>query len=151
MPHIHELFDFIVSVFIVHNDKVLLVHHPKYNKWIPMGGHIELNEDPEQALYREVQEETGLEVELLGTKPDIPAADTKFLVAPHYMDVHEANAPHKHIALIYFARAKNSQHTLSDEHLDIHWLREEDLDKPKYNLDPSVKFYCKEALQTARL
>jgi ADP-ribose pyrophosphatase YjhB (NUDIX family) len=52
MPHIHELYDFVVTVFIVHKDKVLLVHHPRYGKWIPMGGHIELDEDPEEALFR---------------------------------------------------------------------------------------------------
>ena len=50
MPHIHALYDFVITVFIVHEDKVLLVNHPKYDKWIPMGGHIELNEDPETAL-----------------------------------------------------------------------------------------------------
>lgn len=64
MPHIHDKYDFVITVFIVYKDKVLLVHHPRYDKWIPMGGHIELDEDPEQALFREIKEETGLEVEI---------------------------------------------------------------------------------------
>jgi ADP-ribose pyrophosphatase YjhB (NUDIX family) len=149
MPHLHELYDFVIAVFIVHDNKVLLVHHPKYDKWIPMGGHIELDEDVEMALYREVQEETGLEVEILSKKPDIDTTDTKFLPTPNYMDVHEANAPHKHIALTYFARAKDGHFTISDEHSDIHWLTREDLDKPEYNLSASVRFYCQEALKAA--
>lgn len=150
MPHIHELYDFVVTVFIVHDNKVLLVHHPRYDKWIPMGGHIELDEDVESALYREVAEETGLEVEILSTKPAVETTDTKFLLTPNYVDVHEANAPHKHIAFVYFARAKNNQHTLSAEHSDIHWLGAADLDKPEYNLSKSVKFYCQEAIKAAR-
>ena len=71
MPHLHELYDFVVSAFIVHDDKVLLVHHPKYDKWIPMGGHVELDEDPETALFREIEEETGLEVSILSSKPTL--------------------------------------------------------------------------------
>lgn len=150
MPHIHELYDFVITVFIVHDNKVLLVHHPKYDKWIPMGGHIELNEDVESALFREVEEETGLEVEILSDKPNIETTDTKFLLTPNYMDVHEANAPHKHIALVYFARAKNNQHKLSDEHSEIHWLSADDLEKPEYSLSESVRFYCKEAIKASR-
>lgn len=150
MPHINELFDFVISVFIVHDDRVLLVHHPKYDKWLPMGGHIELDEDVEDALFREIREETGLEVEVLSTKPDVDTNDTKFLLVPSFMDVHEANPPHKHIALVYFARAKDSKHQLSSEHSDINWLSEDDLELPKYGLSKSVIFYCREAIKASR-
>jgi 8-oxo-dGTP pyrophosphatase MutT (NUDIX family) len=150
MPHIHELYDFVITVFIVHDDKVLLVHHPRYNKWIPMGGHIELDEDVESALFREIAEETGLEVAILSSKPNLEAPGTKFQLTPNYVDVHDANPPHQHIALIYFGRATDNKHTLSDEHTAMHWLSVEDLDKPEYDLSPSVKFYCKEAIKAAR-
>lgn len=149
MPHIHKLYDFVITVFIVHNDKVLLVHHPRYDKWIPMGGHIELNEDAESALFREIHEETGLEVEILSSKPDIETTDTKFLLTPNYMDVHEANPPHKHIALVYFARSKTDKHKLSSEHSEIQWLSAQDIDKPEYDLSQSVKFYCREAIKAS--
>lgn len=48
--------------------KILLVHHKKLNKWVQPGGHIEEHEDPEQAAIREVKEETGLDIELLGER-----------------------------------------------------------------------------------
>ena len=32
------------------------------NKWIGVGGHLEKEETPEDALYREIKEETGLDV-----------------------------------------------------------------------------------------
>ena len=68
MAHIHETIDFTVALFVVHNGKVLLVHHRNLNKWLPLGGHIELDEDPETAGLREAREESGLEVELLGER-----------------------------------------------------------------------------------
>ncbi len=48
--------------------KILLVHHKKLKKWVQPGGHIEEHEDPESAAIREVYEETGLEIELLGER-----------------------------------------------------------------------------------
>ena len=149
MPHIHEKYDFVITVYIVYAGKVLLVNHPRYDMWIPMGGHIELDEDPEEALFREIKEETGLDVEILSSKPQIQQHDTKFILTPRYVDVHEANPPHKHIALVYFARSKNNKHVLSDEHSEIRWLGLEDLNKPEYKLSESVKFYAKEAIESS--
>jgi len=60
MAHINEKIDFTVEAFVVHNQRVLLIFHKKLQRWLPLGGHIELDEDPEQALFREVKEESGL-------------------------------------------------------------------------------------------
>ena len=57
MAHVHEKIDFTVDTFIVFNNKVLLRHHDKYDMWLPVGGHIELGEDPNEAAVREVKEE----------------------------------------------------------------------------------------------
>ncbi len=70
MPHIHDTIDFTVEAFVVHNDKVLLRKHDKYKIWLSVGGHIELDEDPNQAAFREVKEEVGLDIELIGTAED---------------------------------------------------------------------------------
>jgi len=149
VPHIHDQYDFTVSVFIVFEDKILLVNHPRYGKWLPIGGHIELDEDPEEALFREVKEETSLEVEILSTKPNLNEKDVKFIFTPNYVDVHLANPPHKHIGLIYFAKSKNDQHIQSEEHTDIQWLTIDELEEPKYGLNESIKFYAREAIKKA--
>lgn len=149
MPHLHYRYDFVVSIFIVYHEQVLMVHHPRYNKWLPIGGHIELNEDPEQALYREIEEECGLKVEVLGCKPKFEPNDARSILPAQYIEVHEANLPHEHIALIYFARAKSDKFILSNEHTDMKWLRDLDLDKAEYGLSKSVRFYCRQALHMA--
>ena len=71
MPHIHEKVDFTAEVFIVHNNRVLLRQHDKYKLWLSVGGHIELDEDPNQAAVREVKEETGYEITVLSDHPAV--------------------------------------------------------------------------------
>ena len=58
---------FTVSGFVVHAGRVLLHWHPKVRAWLPPGGHVDANEDPTEAVVREVQEETGLQVEVVQT------------------------------------------------------------------------------------
>ena len=148
MPHIHDLIDFTVDVFIVHDNKVLLIFHRKHNMWLQIGGHVELNEDPDEALFREVKEECGLEIEIIGRKePNFEVKGTKFLYSPVFMSIHDINDTHKHIGLVYFAKAKSDKIILSErEHNDIRWFSKEDLDKPEFGLNEAVKFYAKEAL-----
>ncbi len=43
--------------------KVLLGFHNKLQVWLPPGGHQDANENPLEALVREVYEETGFDVE----------------------------------------------------------------------------------------
>jgi ADP-ribose pyrophosphatase YjhB (NUDIX family) len=147
MPHIHDLIDFVVESFIIYENKVLLIHHKQLDKWLPIGGHIELDEDPEEALFREVREECGLEIEVLSKKPAIESDGTKFLYAPSFLDIHKISETHKHIGFVYFAKAKSDKFTFNkEEHKDIKWFSEEDLEKSEFNLSPAVKFYAKEAL-----
>ena len=40
--------------FLVQGDRVALHWHRKVQAWLPPGGHIEDNEDPVQAMLREV-------------------------------------------------------------------------------------------------
>ncbi len=56
---------FTVSAYIISDEperRILLVYHRKFGKWMQPGGHIEPQENPVEALIREVQEETGLDI-----------------------------------------------------------------------------------------
>lgn len=148
MPHIHELYDFVVSVFIVRRGRALLAYHKKYNEWLPVGGHIELDEDPMQALAKEVREECGLKLRLFAQAPKIAHRGVKPLPAPDYLDVHKIKGKHKHIALIYFARALNDEVRLEErEFREYAWLSKKELGLKKYKLTRSIRFYCERALE----
>jgi 8-oxo-dGTP pyrophosphatase MutT (NUDIX family) len=151
MAHIHEKIDFTVAIFVVHNGKILLIHHRKLNKWLPLGGHIELDEDPEIAALREAKEESGLDVELLGERPPTTEAGTRALIAPRFLDIHRINDTHEHIGMIYWARPKNGSLTLADaEHQDIRWCSANDLDALQPVMSNAVKWYCRKAIEEIR-
>ena len=148
MAHIHEKIDFTVAIFVVERGKVLLIHHRNLGKWLPLGGHIELDEDPETAAHREAKEESGLDVELLGERPPTTGPGSRALIAPRFLDIHRINATHEHIGLIYWARPKGGALTLAEtEHHDIRWCAREDLDKLDPPMTDAVRWYCCKALE----
>src|SRR6202021_3913824 len=129
MPHIHKKIYFTLAIFIVQDGKILLIHHRKLNKWLPLGGHIELDEEPEIAALREAKEESGLDVELLGERPPTTEPGTRALVAPRFLYIHRISETHEHIGMIYWARPKSGAVTLAgEEHHDIRWCSGEELE-----------------------
>src|SRR5712691_1041579 len=148
MAHIHEKIDFTVAIFVVRHGQVLLIHHRQLNKWLPLGGHIELDEDPEMAALREAREESGLEVELIGERPPTTEPGTRALIAPRFLDIHRINDAHEHIGLIYWARPKHGNVTLAaGEHHHIRWCAPDDLDGLHPPMSNAVKWYCRKALE----
>jgi len=151
MAHIHEKIDFTVAIFVVHDGRVLLIHHRKLDKWLPLGGHIELDEDPEQAALREAKEESGLDVELLGERPPTTSPGTRALIAPRFLDIHRITDTHEHIGMIYWARPQGGDGATTtlatDEHHDIRWCSDADLDKLAPPMSDAVKWYCRAALR----
>lgn len=71
MPHTHTepgQYDPTVTAMVVRYDgvpRVLLPLHRKYGVRLPPGGHIELDENPWQAVSRELLEETGYHLDQL--------------------------------------------------------------------------------------
>ncbi len=63
------------------------------------------------------------------------------------MDIHLIKEPHWHIGMVYFARVKSGEVTLNaQEHTDIRWMTEKDLDDPSWELYDNLKFYAKQAI-----
>ena len=148
MAHIHERIDFTVAIFVVHDGQVLLIHHRKLDKWLPLGGHIELDEDPEIAALREAKEESGLDVELLGERPPTTEPGTRALIAPRFLDIHRISNTHEHIGMIYWARpAGGNVQLATEEHHDIRWCSSDDLDQLQPIMSNAVKWYCRKAIE----
>ncbi len=148
MAHIHEKIDFTVAIFIVHEGRVLVIHHRKLDHWLPLGGHIELDEDPEQAALREAREESGLKVELIGERPPTTEAGCRALLAPRFLDIHRINETHEHIGMIYWARPLDGEVSLAvREHHAIRWVSADELETLDPPMKESVKWYCRQAIR----
>jgi 8-oxo-dGTP pyrophosphatase MutT (NUDIX family) len=148
MAHIHEQIDFTVAIFVVQNAKVLIILHRKLGKWLPLGGHVELDEDPEIAALREAKEESGLDVELLGERPPTTEPGTRALIAPRFLDIHRISDTHEHIGMIYFARPTGGDLSLAEEeHHDIRWASSEELDALQPPMSSAVTWYCRKAIE----
>lgn len=129
--------------------RVLLRMHDKFKKWMSVGGHIELDEDPIAAAHREVKEEVGLEIELVGNPKIFEDFDgSRELLPPVALNRHRVSDTHDHVTLVYFARAKNDriQATYADDKSEeCRWCTREDLEK--MDLWPNVRVYAQEALK----
>lgn len=147
MPHIHEKIDFTTSALIVHKNKVLLRRHDKYKIWLSVGGHIELDEDPNQAVIREVKEEVGLTITLIGES--VKFKDEMNLIPPRFLNRHRINETHEHIDMVYFATIDDDtivqgKGEKSDE---IRWFTKEELMDPKLDTKESMRYYALKALE----
>jgi 8-oxo-dGTP pyrophosphatase MutT (NUDIX family) len=150
MPHIHDKIDFTVAIFVVQQAQVLLVHHRALDKWLPLGGHIELDEDPQQAALREVREESRLDMELLGARSLTTKPGTRALLAPRFLDIHRISATHEHIGMIYFARPRDASAALQlapTEHHAIRWGTREELQALSPPLSGAIQWYCERAIR----
>ena len=148
MAHIHEKIDFTVAIFVVLDAKVLVILHRKLGKWLPLGGHIELDEEPEIAALREAKEESGLDVELIGERPPTTEPGTRALIAPRFLDIHRISDTHEHIGMIYFARPKAGALALAaEEHHDIRWVSSGEIDALQPPMSNAVKWYCRKAIE----
>ena len=127
--------EFVSTVFIVHDNQVLMTWNNKVHNWIPIGGHIEPNELPCDSVIREAKEESGLDIELISPSPQPESAN---LVQPAHMHLDDVGDNHKHINLMYFAVVKGgSCHTTDDEGKELRWFSKQELETEK--LLPNVK------------
>ncbi|GFZ33299.1 hypothetical protein CSC2_38250 [Clostridium zeae] len=143
---------FTVSVFIVHKDKVLLHLHKKAKKILPLGGHIEVNELPEEACIREAREESGLEISLYNPankelKKSCELVGEKLLINPIYTIFGEITPEHCHIDFVYYAIAKSYETSPADGESNLlNWYSKEDL-KNADNIQKNILTMAYEALE----
>lgn len=131
--------------------RVLLHKHKKHGLWIGIGGHIEKDENPVQALIREVKEETNLDILLLNEDKLIKVKNVKQLPVPDVileekLSAYKNEPSHYHIDLIYFAFCKNPQKIKMNE--EFAWFSKKDLKKIKIRKE--VAYLCYELFKSLK-
>ena len=94
--------DWAVAVFVVWRDRVLLHRHAKLGMWLPCGGHVEPGELPDDAAVRELLEESGVRVRLVGPHP-VDAPGPRPLRRPRGIQLETIGDGHEHVDLVYVA------------------------------------------------
>jgi 8-oxo-dGTP pyrophosphatase MutT (NUDIX family) len=119
---------FSATTYVVSEKGVLLHLHKRLNKWLPVGGHIDRDELPQDAAVREVKEETGLDVDLLIRGKHISTLNGIELISPFHVMLHNLNPFHQHIDNVFFAIAKSSELSIPDgESRKIGWFTKEEI------------------------
>ncbi len=130
--------EFTASVYLIDNQRVLLIYHHKLQKWLPPGGHVEVNETPAEAARREVREETGLEMEFFSQENlfincwNAKSIERPYLCLleeiPPYRDV----PAHQHVDFVYVGRpiAQSSSNSCPYQ-----WFSWDDLQRLKLDIE----------------
>ena len=120
--------DLVATVYIFFDDKVLLIHHKKLNTWLPLGGHIEEDETPDDTVKREVKEEVNLDIEILNQSQISKEGNVvKKLALPFDVDVHNVGN-HNHCSFFYIAEAINPNDLkINNELKNFRWFNKKDL------------------------
>ena len=135
--------EFTATVYILHEGKVLLLFHPKFNKWLPPGGHLEDNESPPEAARREVLEETGLKIEfILQENVSIKESYAQSIERPFMCLLENIPSwkdipPHQHVDFIYVAKPIDNFLISTNETHDLRWFTLEEV----LSFTPGVEIY----------
>jgi 8-oxo-dGTP pyrophosphatase MutT (NUDIX family) len=118
---------FTATVYIIENNKVLLLLHPKVKKWLPPGGHLEVDELPCDCAIREAFEETGLRIELIKDEYiwidrwNATSFERPWLCLLENIPSRGSQPAHQHIDFIYLGRPLGG--AISEEHRTQHSIK----------------------------
>jgi 8-oxo-dGTP pyrophosphatase MutT (NUDIX family) len=127
---------YICSGYLVERGRVLLVHHNRFGRWVPPGGHIEPGETFAQTAAREFKEETGLLVRVLSSQAaeiHPPDANATPEPVPFYVDLEREGFRVPAVAQYYFVQRQDGTagqelHAQPEEVFDAAWFTLADLD-----------------------
>lgn len=100
--------EYTATLYILQDDKVLLIKHKKFGLWLPPGGHLEPDELPSNGALREAKEETGLEITLIqqeniwfSPQPNGRSIERPYLCLLENIPATPKEEAHQHIDFIF--------------------------------------------------
>ncbi len=138
----------VATVYLVNNDeKVLLTWNKNLQTWIPVGGHIDPGETPEEAIKREVAKETGFDFEFISPHNAKTLGKNRILKS-HIVQIEEIPHHNMHMNFIFFGKctswSKEKEET--DEQEKLRWFSKEEILNEKSSFLPNVYEQSLEAL-----
>ena len=101
------------GIVLSDDDHILLIEHRKLGWWLYPGGHIDANEDPAQAVIREVAEETGITCQIIAesrfSHPAVAVLPAPFTICVQDIPADAKDAPHQHIDMVYVLTPRSGQ------------------------------------------
>ena len=133
---------FTASVYIVFENKVLFHQHKKLDMLLPPGGHIDRDELPIEAAYREVKEECGVDIEIKTNNLEQFSDNSYETSTGEFCNVHFVNPHHQHIDFVFIATAL-TQHIKPQpkESKEWYWLSREEIET-NTKINSAVKKYA---------
>ncbi|MEO6939702.1 MAG: NUDIX domain-containing protein [Candidatus Kapaibacterium sp.] len=139
-PPKHLVTYFVVVDLVVRS--ILLVNHRSAQKWLPTGGHVELNEDPIETVKREMLEELGVPARFSRYTNHTPL----FLTTTQTVGL---TAGHTDVTLWYVLEASIADSFAFDknEFSEIRWFAfEEILDREIAIFDPHMQRFVRKLI-----
>lgn len=123
---------FAATGYIIFNNRILLIKHPKLGVWLPVGGKVDEGESPGECFKREVREEVGLDVEIIKLfEHSRKVGDHQYLQLEDVKDFF-------HLDFIYYAKASTDKVTLIEKIKEAKWFSFCDFLQIKNELFPDV-------------
>ena len=126
-----------VGGVVIHRGRALLIrrgHEPLKGQWSIPGGMVELGEGLQEAVRRELKEETGLEVEPL-----------RVLVAFDRIERQNRRVRYHFVIVDYLCRLRKGKLKPASDVMDARWVRREEL--AAYNLTKMAEKVVLEAFR----
>jgi mutator protein MutT len=117
-----------VGGVVVRDGRALLVRRgkePLYGRWVVPGGTVELGETLEEALVREMEEETGLQVE-----------PVELLTVVDRIDRDGGRVAYHYVIVDYLCRWLSGEAKAASDALEVAWASAAEL--PRYDLPPKA-------------
>jgi 8-oxo-dGTP diphosphatase len=128
-----------VGGVVVRDGRALLVRRgkePLYGRWVVPGGTVELGETLEEALVREVEEETGVRVE-----------PVQLLTVVDGIHWESGRVAYHHVIVDYLCRWRSGEARAASDALDVAWASAAEL--ARYDLPAKALEVVRDGLDRA--